>query len=288
MRQYLLGIDGGGSGVRARLADSAGRVLGEAAGGPANIGNDFEGAIAAIEAVTKEVLAVAGLSGGDRSDVVAVIGAAGAGNPDQARRLASAIRFGHLRVVTDAEIALEGAFAGGDGGILIVGTGSQAYGRLGERRVRIGGWGAALSDGGSGAVLGRRAVRRALDALEGLAASSPMTAIVVDRLGGSPPALSAFGKTAKPADWAALAPVVFAHADAGDPVACGIVRRGTAEVEAMIGRLAAEGIERIALMGGLAASYRPRMAPFPAGLLADPVGDALDGALGLARKEAGA
>lgn len=288
MRQYFIGIDGGGSGVRARLADTTGRVHGEAAAGPANIGNDFEGAVAAIEAVTIKVLSAAGLSDDDRTGAVVVIGAAGAGDSNQAQRLVGAVRFGRLRVVTDAEIALEGAFSGGDGGILIVGTGSQAYARLGERRFRVGGWGAALSDGGSGAVLGRRAARRALEALEGLAAPSDMTAALLERLGGTAPALSAFGKAAKPADWAGLARLVFAHAEAGDPVAAAIVQAGTAEIEAMIGRLVVEGVERVALMGGLATSYRPRVAPVFASLLADPMGDALDGALGLARKEAGA
>lgn len=288
MGRFLLGMDGGGSSARARLADRAGRRLGEGVGGPANAGNDLPGAVAALEAVASMALSAAGLSGHDRADVVAVIGAAGAGNPEVATRLAAAsFGFRSLRVVTDAEIALEGAFAGGDGGILIVGTGSQGYGRLGERRLRFGGWGPSLSDGGSGAVIGCRAARRALEAHEGLAGSSPMTAAVFDRLGGSAATLSAFGKTARPADWAALAPLVFHYAEAGDPVAGAIVAAATAEIEALIGRLVAGGMERVALMGGLAASYRPRLAPRFSGFLADPLGDALDGALGLASKDVG-
>ncbi|WP_370676118.1 BadF/BadG/BcrA/BcrD ATPase family protein [Pleomorphomonas sp. PLEO] len=286
MGRFFLGMDGGGSSARARLADYSGHWLGEGVGGPANAGNDLEGAAAALEAATNMALSVAGLSRHDRADIVAVIGAAGAGDPKVAAKLAAApFGFRDLRVVTDAEIALEGALAGGDGGILIIGTGSQGYGRVGERRFRVGGWGPSLSDGGSGAVIGRRAARRALEAHEGLAASSPMTAAIFERLGGSAATLSAFGKTARPADWAALAPVVFSHAEADDPVAKAIVMAGTAEIEALIGRLVTEGIGRVALMGGLAASYRPRLGHRFAGLLADPVGDALDGALSLARKD---
>lgn len=288
MERFFLGMDGGGSHARARLADWAGRRLGEGVGGPANIGNDLEGAVAALDAATSMALSAASLSERDRADIVAVIGAAGAGDPGVAAKLAAApFGFHSLRVVTDAEIALEGALAGGDGGILIIGTGSQGYGRVGARRFRVGGWGPALSDGGSGAVIGRCAVRRALEAHEGLAGSSPMTVAIVDRLGGSAATLSAFGKTARPADWAALAPIVFRHAEAGDPVAEAIVVAATAEIEALIGRLVAEGIGRVALMGGLAANYRPRLASGFAGLLADPLGDALDGALGLARKDVG-
>lgn len=288
MGQFLLGLDGGGSHARARLTDYAGRQLGEGAGGPANAGNDLEGTVAALQAAANTALSSAGLSERDLSDVVAVIGAAGVADPKVAARLAAApFGFHRLRVVTDAEIALEGAFAGDDGGILIVGTGSQAYGRIGERRFRVGGWGAALSDGGSGAVVGRRAVRRALEAHEELASSSPMTLAILKELGGSAPALSAFGKTARPADWATLAPLVFLHAAAKDPVADTIVAIATAEIEALIERLVAEGIGRVALMGGLAASYRPFLAVRFAHVLAEPLGDALDGALGLARKDAG-
>lgn len=288
MGQLLLGLDGGGSNARARLTDHAGHRLGEGAGGPANAGNDLEGTVAALQTAANAAMSSAGLSGRDLSDVVAVIGAAGVADPKVAARLAAApFGFHSLRVVTDAEIALEGAFAGGDGGILIVGTGSQAYGRIGERRFRVGGWGPALSDGGSGAVIGRRAARRALEAHEGLASFFPMAAAILDDLGGSASALSAFGKTARPADWAALAPLVFRHVEAGDPVAEAIVATAQAEIEALIDRLVAEGIGRVALMGGLAASYRPRLTVRFAHFLVDPLGDALDGALGLARKDAG-
>lgn len=287
MGRFLLGMDGGGSHARARLADTSGHRLGVGAGGPANAGNDLKGAVDALNAAASEALSAAGLSAIDRANVVAVIGAAGVGNPTVAAELAAApFGFKALRVVTDAEIALEGAFAGDEGGILIVGTGSQAYGRVGERRLRIGGWGPSLSDGGSGALIGRRTARRALEAHEGLADSSPMTDAIFDRLGGAATALSAFGKTACSADWAALAPIVFDYAGAGDPVAGGIIARATQEIEALLDRLTREGVRKVALMGGLAASYRPRLSLRFEQVLADPLGDALDGALGLAEKYA--
>lgn len=287
MARFLLGMDGGGSKARARLSDFTAQRLGEGTGGPANAGNDLQGAIAAFEAAAHMALSVAGLSRDDRRDIFAVIGAAGVGDAKVAAQLAAApFGFHSLKVVTDAEIALEGAFAGGDGGILIVGTGSQGYGRIGERRFRVGGWGPAISDGGSGAVIGKRAARRALEAHEGLVASSPMADAIFHSLGGSVAALSAFGKTARSADWAALAPLVFDHAKAGDPAAEAILAAATLEIEALFERLLAEGVGRVALMGGLAARYRARLAARFTPFLADPIGDALDGALGLARQGA--
>ena len=123
MRRFFLGIDGGGSGARARLAGGDGCPLGEGAAGPANAGNDPAGAFAALDAAARGALAAAGLADVDRADVVAVIGAAGAADAGAAAGIAAMpFGFAGLKVVTDAEIALEGAFAGGDGGILMTGN----------------------------------------------------------------------------------------------------------------------------------------------------------------------
>ena len=62
-----LGVDGGGSGCRAVLADAQGTVLARAEGGPANINSAPEVAIRNILSVTGAVMAEAGsLPGGRR------------------------------------------------------------------------------------------------------------------------------------------------------------------------------------------------------------------------------
>lgn len=285
MQPFYLGIDGGGSGARARLVDAAGNRLGEGTAGPANIGRDVDAAIAALDLAARRAIAAAGLADGDRQRISAVVGAAGAAvDGAVARVMAAPFGFAHLKIVTDAEIALAGAFAAGDGGIVILGTGSQAFGRVGERRVRFGGWGVALSDDGSGAVLGQQAARRALAALEGLAAASPLTLAIAERLGGSPTALAHWARAARPADWAGLAPLVFDQAGADDPVALALVDAARRDVEALVARLVTEGIGRVVLVGGLAARYRPLLSPAIARLVVEAEGDALDGALRLARE----
>src|SRR5437764_1049925 len=60
-----------------------------------------------------------------------------------------------------------GAHAGGDGGIVIVGTGSIGFARVGEEVYTIGGYGFPVSDEGSGADLGLSAIRRSLWARDG-------------------------------------------------------------------------------------------------------------------------
>ena len=59
----------------------------------------------------------------------------------------------------DATIACIGAHGAKDGGIVIVGTGSVGFAVVGEREIRVGGYGFPISDEGSGADLGLHAIR---------------------------------------------------------------------------------------------------------------------------------
>ncbi|MDE3240946.1 MAG: ATPase, partial [Paracoccaceae bacterium] len=54
--QLFLGIDGGGTGCRAAVADARGRILGRGKAGPANIVTDPDGARANILAATVAAL----------------------------------------------------------------------------------------------------------------------------------------------------------------------------------------------------------------------------------------
>jgi glucosamine kinase len=56
-------------------------------------------------------------------------------------------------VDTDAYVAWYGAFEGGDGAILILGTGSCGLAVCGGQRLTIGGWGADIGDDGRLAAL---------------------------------------------------------------------------------------------------------------------------------------
>ena len=57
MASWVMGIDGGGTGCRAVLADVAGRVIGRADGGPANVMSDRDEAVRTILGVTQAALA---------------------------------------------------------------------------------------------------------------------------------------------------------------------------------------------------------------------------------------
>jgi glucosamine kinase len=85
-------------------------------------------------------------------------------------------------------------------------------------------------------------------------------------------------------DYATFAPLVMRHADAGDPVARRIVRDAAEQIDDLARRLSESGASRMALLGGLASPMQPWLAPDVQRRLVPVEGDAVDGALRLARQ----
>jgi glucosamine kinase len=279
----FLGIDAGGTHCRARLVADDGRLLGEGRSGPANLTFGVERAAHAVREAATAAFAAAGRPPEAVARACAGIGIAGANSPAHRAQLGEAgLPFSRLRIVSDAEIACRGAHAG-DGAILILGTGSHGLVISGAALHAVGGWGFALSDGGSAAVLGHAAARQALAAHEQLHPASALTRAVMARHGDDPAQMLLWALAALPRDWGELAPLVFEHAESGDPNAALLLDAAVREVEAMLDRLVAHGATRIALLGGMAGAYRPHLAPRFAPFLVEPEGDALDGAVKLAR-----
>jgi glucosamine kinase len=284
-QQFRLGIDGGGTSCRARLTDLQGKVLGEGESGPANLGLGIESACEAVLQSARMALHEAGLGDQALPAADAGIGLAGFNVP----ALADAFRqvslpFRSAAVLSDAEVACLGAHLGHDGGILILGTGSQGVLHQDGRFVTIGGWGFALSDDGSGALLGREAVRAALRSHEGVAPATPFTVALMNQLGNDPAAMVAWAARARPKEWAAFAKDVFEHAARGDEVALALVQASAADVERLLDRLIALGAARISLMGGIAEPTRPYLSSRFKNVLVAPLGDAMAGALLLAQR----
>jgi glucosamine kinase len=157
--------------------------------------------------------------------------------------LAAAEVAGAVRIVSDGEIALHGAFGGGAGVLLIAGTGSVAYGRGPDGRVaRCGGWGMIVGDEGSGFAIGRAALAASLRAVDG---RGPPTVLLerllhllkLDGPRGIPP----WAGRADKAKVAALATHVIAAAEEGDTVARDLLRHEAADLavhaEALADRL---------------------------------------------------
>jgi len=83
-----------------------------------------------------------------------------------------------------------------------------------------------------------------------------------------------------------LAPLVLDHAIAGDEIAELIVQESARRIDSMIHTLFEFGAPHCCLMGGVAARMRDWLAASIRARLRDPLGDALDGAILLARQRA--
>lgn len=274
--QLFLGIDGGGTGCRAAVADAAGVILGRGAAGPANIASDPAGAAANILAAAEAAVAAAG--GG--TIAAAGLGLAGANAAGAPERLRSALPWPRMAVVTDAITAVKGALGSGDGIVAALGTGSVfAVQRAGAIR-QIGGRGLVLGDEASGAWIGRAILADALRAVDGFTARTPLLAALVDEMGG-PDGVVTFSLRARPADFAALAPRVV---ESDDPAAVTVMARAEADVAEAVDLLRGGDDLSVVFLGGLGTVFATRMAGrFP---VREALGTALDGALSLAREVA--
>ena len=282
----LLGIDGGGTRCRARLCNWGDHVLAQATAGPANIRLGLQESLAAVREATRQCLRQAGLSGMENR-IIACLALAGACEPaslTQAKSLQ--LPFRRALLTSDARAACKGAHAGQDGAIVIIGTGSVAWGTAGGRAFRVGGWGFPLSDEGSGAWLGSKALARVLHAHDGLRPWTNLLGALFERFQTDPYAIVRWMRDAKPRDYASLAPLICMYATQGDGAALDLMRWAAAHIDAMAAKMADLGPTRLSLRGGLADSMRPYLADRTRQLLFPPIGDALDGALQLARADA--
>ena len=210
----LLGIDGGGTRCRARICSPSGVTLGEGTAGPANIHSGLEQALAAVFEASDQCVAQAGLSSADFGRMTACLALAGASEPAAlAAMQRRTLPFRRTLVITDAQAACVGAHQGRDGGVVVVGTGTVGWAELAGRSFRVGGWGLSISDEGSGAWLGREALRRVLWAHDGRIARSDLLHALFRQFDCDPQAMVRFSTDASPRDFGALAPIVVQRAN---------------------------------------------------------------------------
>jgi N-acetylglucosamine kinase-like BadF-type ATPase len=163
----VLGIDGGGTKTTALVADERGNVLAQRQGQATNPN------VVGPEAAAKTIHQLVTLCCDDvRCEPPElgslVVGLAGVGREPDRKRMRDEVAklfeqekqaLAPLTIETDARVALEGAFDGAPGVVMIAGTGSIVVGKTARGDImRVGGWGRLIGDEGSGFAIGREAL----------------------------------------------------------------------------------------------------------------------------------
>lgn len=264
----IVGLDGGGTKttvvvveVATPLPTSAAHaaeipLLSRAQGGSTNWNS--VGAATAHANWSQTIQEAVATAGGTLDDIAAIcVGMSGVDRPNDRAQvqqwLDNLLPGVPAQIVNDAVIALASGTAGELFGVVIIsGTGMIALGfnRRGER-VRAGGWGALLGDGGSGYALGTAVLRAATWAADGRGPATALLAGVLDFLHLDHPdqlVRWAYDDIAW-ARFAQLAPLAARFAAQGDPTALAIVEQGAADL--------AIAVETVAQRLGLADAEFP-------------------------------
>lgn len=282
---YLIGVDGGGTGTRARLTDAAGAVLGEGRAGPSGLGQGIDQAWRHIEQAVVEAFREARLDPAPLAFCGIGLGLAGAHVPERcAALLQAAPRYAHIALDTDAYTAVLGAHAGQPGAVVAAGTGSvgEAVRRNGER-VSVGGWGFLIGDEGGGAWLGLRAMREAHRACDGRAPAGALVQKVWQIAGRDRESLLSWCEHAGQHAYAQLAPLIF-DTEKADPRSAQLLADAVSALESIARALDPAGELPLALTGSIGQRLAPRFSAALAARLVSPAGDAADGALRLLRQ----
>jgi len=294
----FLGIDGGGSRTSCVIGDET-SLLGSGTAGPSNVVRVGEKqARESISSAVRQACTTANVSPAQIQRTCA--GVAGGARPETAamvRRLVSELVPSEIEVVGDMVIALQAAWGGDPGVVVIAGTGSIAYGRnFSGLTARAGGWGFAISDEGSGHWIGRAAVAAAMRAYDEGHSTRLLDGIMSAWVVGTPEQMILAANSVPPPDFAALMGVVLSAADAEDPTALAILSKAGAELAALakivITRFFAKDLAPVAMCGGVFRNsalirqvfYNTLRSEFPDAFIKQEIVDPVNGALELARR----
>ncbi|KWI33173.1 BadF/BadG/BcrA/BcrD ATPase family protein [Burkholderia stagnalis] len=283
---YAIGIDGGGTGTRAVLADRQGRELAQGRGGPSGLGLGIERAWASIGVACADAFTRAGVAF-DWSHCALGCGLAGVNNAGWLAAFRAQAPLDALAVESDAYTTVVGAHGGAPGLIVALGTGSIAAALDAAGACRIaGGFGFPSGDEASGAWLGMRALAYAQQALDGRAPRDAFAGALLAETGAADrDALVAWSCDANQTAYARLAPLVFAHRT--HPYAAALIAQAGDEIGKMIDALDPLHALPVALCGGLADALAPAVPARHAARLRAPLEDSAHGALRLALAVAG-
>lgn len=288
MIEFLLGVDGGGSGTRALVVRRDGTPVGRGEAGPSALGQGIAAAWQAVQQAICQAFESAGVAVPAWRQCALGAGLSGVHNPDWRDAFVAAdIGFARMALETDAYTMLLGAHGGKPGAMIAVGTGSvgEALRRDGTR-VGVGGWGFPVGDEGSGAWLGLHAMRVAQCAMDGRAVAGALAQRVWQACGARRDGLQAWCGQAGQFAYAQLAPLVFECAHS-DPLARQLLQDAATELERMAQALDPQAELPLAVCGSVGKMLAGRLAAPLRRRCVDAAQDAAGGAILLIRNSLG-
>lgn len=282
MIEFLIGVDGGGTGTRVRLARIDGMELAEGVSGPSGLIHGIANAWASVEDAAGMAFRAADIEFPARDTIAIGLGLAGVHNRAWAAEFVAA-NPGYARVAleSDGHTTVLGAHSGQAGAIIALGTGSVGEIRRADGvHVEVGGWGFPAGDEASGAWIGLRAANHMQQVLDGRVPASAFSADLAQACGDGRDALQNWLAKANQTAYAQLARVVLQHGESNDTARAMLLEAGR-QVELMASALDAGGQLPIALCGGLAAPLRPYLPVSMLKRIVTPQGDSAAGALRL-------
>ncbi|WP_318495850.1 N-acetylglucosamine kinase [Photobacterium leiognathi] len=282
--RFLVGVDGGGTSCRARICDINGNTLGEAKTGSANILLGSSVAMASINDAIATAAEQAGLNSSHFRHMSVGLALAGAEQQDAWYAFMKQPHpYGAITLNTDAYGACLGAWGGKDGAILIAGTGSCGILLKNGQQHVVGGREFPISDQGGGAVMGLRLIQQVLLSVDGIVEQTPLARSVLEYFNHNVDSIVSWSKTARPCDYGQFSPSIFAHAAQGDKLAVEMLLQTAADIEMWMNALIQRGADKICLMGSIAERIHAWLIPPLQQRIATPQGDAMDGAIAMAR-----
>lgn len=259
---YYIGIDGGGTKSKCVLCDEEFNVLRTSIGGATNfLVRGIDVVSNTLFTVISNLLNEASIDFSEINGIV--LGSTGAGRRSDAEHMENGfnlllknkrIDFNKFFVDSDARIALEGAFGGKPGSILIAGTGSIMFGKDKDGKIhRVGGFGRYLGDEGSGYTIGRRGLNVVSKDFDGRNTGTVLTKLLAEQINIKDQAELIFEVYKNNFDIAGVAPLVMEAAEQDDKECLKILDEESNEliehIFAMKNSLK-ENILKVALIGG--------------------------------------
>jgi N-acetylglucosamine kinase-like BadF-type ATPase len=254
--KYIIGVDAGGTKTEAVAYNLQGDELFRANTGYGSMVLDKS--IALNNLVKSVEMCIEKLDGEKPLAVYFGIAGVEAGNNKALVKEATLKKVNtFVKVLNDAEIALEALLQGDDGILTIGGTGSISLGRCKGNRAMAGGWGHLLGEAGGGYYIAIEAFKNMILEEDSNFEKSMLTKRLLKELNiQEVQKIKGFIYSSTKSEIAALAPVVVEMANNGEEKAVEILKRTGQELaiitEKVYKKLNFEGSVKIALKGSIA------------------------------------